>query len=148
MLAISAVSYSKENSKGMRWFEAELKSPMWIAVRDAVSDADKIEAIGYLGLLRCYEYQVHVLKDNGTWPQVLAEYGLDRVGKEHLLPLVAQHADDKLLRLKDAFIVTPAGKFLAMPLHDEVVEGLKQWTQSGPPLLKKHTTCSCLQLAS
>ena len=39
--AIAAVSFSKEKKNGARWFETTLNAK-WLAVRDIVSDADKV----------------------------------------------------------------------------------------------------------
>lgn len=135
MQCTDAISYSKENKRGMRWFEEKLPSPAWVVVRDSVSDSDKLEAIGYSGLLRCYEFATHLLKSQGKWEASLEAHGVDRIGALLLLPHVLEHSDEKLLRLKDAYIVTPAGKHLASPLHDEMVAGLKQWEINGPPAL-------------
>lgn len=132
MNTTSAISYSKENKNGMRWFESKLPSAVWVRVRDAVSDADKMEAIGISGLLRCYEYQMHVMKSSNVWDAAVEKHG-SSVGREVLLPHVVEHADEKLLRLKDSYIVTTAGKFLAAPLHDEMVKGLADWVANGPP---------------
>jgi len=132
LTTMSAISYSKENKRGMRWFESELPNRLWVDVRDAVSDADKLEAIGFFGLVRCYEYGQHVLKDGGKWDALLEEHGLDGL-RNVLLDHVVEHADEKLLRLKDTYIVTPAGKFLAEPLHQEMVDGLALWQREGAP---------------
>ena len=43
--AIAAVSFSKEKKNGARWFEATLDAK-WLAVRDGVSDADKVRSMG------------------------------------------------------------------------------------------------------
>lgn len=135
MLCLSAISYSKEKSRGMRWFETELPSKLWVGVRDTVSDADKLEAIGLAGLHRCYEYTIHAMKGRGEWEAAIEKYGADRIGIDFLLPEVLKHADEKLLRLRDQYIVTPAGKFLADPLHAEMEVGLAEWAARGPPPL-------------
>ncbi|CUI15300.1 Hypothetical protein, putative [Bodo saltans] len=135
MQCTDAISYSKEVKRGMRWFEKTLPSAAWVVVRDSVSDSDKLEAIGYSGLLRCYEFATHLLKGKGKWEAALQEHGIDNIGKALLYPHVVEHSDEKLLRLKDHFVNTVAGKHLALPLHEEMVVGLKQWEMNGPPAL-------------
>jgi hypothetical protein len=138
MLTISAISYSKEKKKGMRWFEREL-SEEWVLVRDAVSDADKLEAIGASGLQRSFEYNACLLRESGALEALLAQHQGDEEAVRRVIALdVEQHADEKLLRLKDEFIVTRAGKFLAQPRHDEMVQELAAWARRGPPPLPPH----------
>jgi hypothetical protein len=135
MQCTDAISYSKEVKRGMRWFEKTLPSAAWVVIRDSVSDSDKLEAIGYSGLLRCYEFATHLLKSKGSWEAALKEHGVENIGKALLYPHVVEHSDEKLLRLKDLFINTAAGRHLAAPLHEEMVVGLQQWAKDGPPAL-------------
>ena len=133
MNTISAISYSKEKKRGMRWFEKELPGD-WTLVRDAVSDADKLEAIGASGLVRSFEYNACVLHETGELAHMIAKNGTEGT-RQAIAQNVVEHADDKLLHLKDEFIVTHAGKFLAQPRHDEMVLELAQWKIRGPPNL-------------
>jgi len=102
---IGAISFSKEQKNGMRWFEKELE-PRWVQIRDIVSDADKLEAIGLVGVRRCLDYTV-----------AQGHCGSDIT--KHLLG----HMRDKLLLIRDHYIVTDAGKLLAAPLHEEMMRG-------------------------
>lgn len=74
-----------------------------------VRDADRIQAIGKEGIHRCYRYTKAANK-NITDENVIAD-------------LVIQHCHDKLLRLyrDPGFIVTPRGRQIAEPLHQEMV---------------------------
>ena len=81
-------------------------------MRDIVSDADKLEAIGIAGVKRCMEYQIHKYKEdflNQEIPLLL------------LVKRVVEHAHEKLLRLRDHFIKTKMGKEISLPLHNEMV---------------------------
>jgi len=100
LAVIDAISFSKEHCRGKRWFENALGT-YWTKVRDIVSDADKLEALGEIGGRRCLEYG-HERGDYGV---------------QHLL----NHMLEKLLILKHDYIVTPLGKKLAEPLQDELV---------------------------
>lgn len=114
MTTIGAISYSKEVKKGHRWFTS-LLPPEWVIVRDTVSDADKLHGMGKEGIDRCIEFSRHLLrKSTGEEPT-----------DEQVISNVKKHADEKLLRLKEHFIVTETGKFLAKPLHDQMVEMLE-----------------------
>ena len=114
---IDAISFSKEKKRGMRWFEATLPPP-WLAVRDIVSDADKLYAIGIEGLTRCWIYSMELMHQAGNPPHMDVKWCVDRA---------VEHADEKLLLLKDAFIVTPSGKRLAEPRHQDMVDILDKW---------------------
>lgn len=70
--------------------------------QDIVSDADKLEALGEVGLNRCIEF---TKSRNGRIPED-----------------VIIHCHEKLLRLKDEFIRTPTGKMMAETLHDYIVK--------------------------
>ncbi|RNF04981.1 HD superfamily hydrolase [Trypanosoma rangeli] len=128
LTAMEAVSFSKEKKYGMRWFEAKL-SPDWVFVRDVVSDADKLEAIGEEGLRRCLMYTRHTLmtrEGHQVWDAAL---------QQRCLEAVKQHFVEKLSLLSTKFIVTPAGKFLAAPRHVAMEQTLKAWDQQGLPSL-------------
>ena len=106
---IDCISYSKEEKERRENkiidYEKEL-GLIYSIVRHIVSDADKLEAIGFSGIIRCIEYSKH------KYPF----YNNDEIMKE-----VNNHAQTKLLRIKDEFIRTKTGKKLAIPLHNEIV---------------------------
>jgi HD superfamily phosphodiesterase len=103
MACIDAISFSKERALGMRWYTATLE-PYWVQIRDIVSDADKLEALGAVGGQRCLEYA--------------EELGFH--GREALHHFTVQMRT-KLMRLRDEFIVTAPAKLMAVSLHDELV---------------------------
>ncbi|QKF93610.1 HD superfamily phosphodieaserase [Fadolivirus algeromassiliense] len=116
---IDHISYSKENKAILSGHPIEfhiILGEIGSIVRDIVSDADKLEALGKIGFERCVEYQKHYYKEkhNKDIP-----YDLLKLEVKH-------HANEKLLRLKDEFIRTDYGKELAKPLHDELVNELNQ----------------------
>ena len=79
-----------------------------------VSDADKLEAIGQIGITRALEYTRYA-NPTYTEQQVIAD--------------VCKHANEKLLRLASEFIRTPTARLLAHQRHQEMA----QWvTTRGP----------------
>ena len=105
---MGAVSYSRE-AKALARGEA----PAWAALpeniqvlRHCVSDADKIDAIGVRGLERCAAYA----RERGV-------RGSLNVARE-----VAEHCDEKLLRLRDEYVRTAPGKRRAAPGHEWLAE--------------------------
>ncbi len=94
---IENISYSQE-VKGLR---KTLPYPQRF-YQDIVSDADKLEALGQVGLDRCIAF---TLARGGQVPQEVVE-----------------HCHEKLLKLKDNFIRTMRGKELAEPLHRVIEE--------------------------
>jgi uncharacterized protein len=106
---IERISYSKENKtilKGLPLDWEEKLGAQGCLVRDIVSDADKLEAIGLIGVERCIEYT----KETNA--------GFDE--RQCVEQLIA-HGKEKLFRLKDEFIRTAPGKELATPLHAEML---------------------------
>ena len=101
---MGAVSYSREARALARG-----EDPAWAALpqniqvlRHCVSDADKIDAIGVRGLERCAAYA----RERGV-------RGSINVARE-----VAEHCDEKLLRLRDEYVRTAPGKRRAAPGHE------------------------------
>lgn len=140
-----AISYSTEKKRGMRWFEKDGDCPDrlptdWCYVRDCVSDADKLEAIGGEGLLRCYAFSIHRWRESGKAARFLD--ALDRPAtpgaklaqlEAAILQDVAEHYDEKLGLLLSEFIVTGAGKFLGAPMQEEMDALLDEWKAAGAP---------------
>lgn len=107
---IDNVSYSKQNKAMMngtfKGFDKILTPDECIA-RNIVSDADKIEAIGKEGIIRCEQF------GRELYPGI---------SEELLKEKVIEHAKEKLLRLYPKFIITEPGKEIAKPLHDEMLQ--------------------------
>lgn len=99
---IDNVSYSKEVKSGYPTHSNNLI----LLARDIVSDADKIQAIGQVGIDRC-KTLCKVLNPHLSDPEINR--------------LVVIHCQEKLIKLKDFFIRTPAGKELAKKDHDIIV---------------------------
>lgn len=116
---IDRISYSKENKiikDGGQLDWIQVLGGWGCFIRDIVSDADKLEAIGSIGIQRCREYaQVEYAKTHNGQP----------IPKDLLCEQVRQHAKDKLLRIKDEFIRTQTGKMMAIPKHNEMVSLLE-----------------------
>lgn len=96
-------------------FSTEAKGKMkdlgkYQILRDIVSDADKLEAIGKIGIERCRIYAENKWKD---------------LSANEIEKLMRQHCYDKLLLLKDQYIRTKKGKEMAGPLHKEIEEYLE-----------------------
>lgn len=101
--AINAISYSKEHKLGRRWFQPGL-GPHWSHIRDIVSDADKLEALGVIGVDRCMHYATEIGADDD----------------ESILVHLLTHMDLKLLGLKE-YIVTEPAKGMAVGLLDQMI---------------------------
>ncbi len=95
---IANISYSKEVKSGRPRHSNQLITD----ARDIVSDADKIEAIGEVGIVRCAAF-TRAKNSTLTEKQLIAE--------------VVKHCNEKLLRLRDEFVVTAEGRRLAGPGH-------------------------------
>ena len=116
MNIVAHISYSREvklrgELGGPVDWEVVLGSSFSAHVRQIVSDADKIQAIGKIGIARCAHY--------------VAERAEQKVEESDLIDAVVAHADEKLLRLYPEFIKTSAGRELAKPLHEEMEEILR-----------------------
>lgn len=99
---INNISFSKQKkgvSKNLGKYEI---------LKDIVSDADKLEALGKVGLERCIEFTKNKVVKNGD--------------KKEIINNVVKHCEDKLLILKDKYIKTKNGKKLAIPLHNEILK--------------------------
>jgi HD superfamily phosphodiesterase len=101
---VKNMSYSKEKCEGYPHHLGKLQT-----VRDIVSDADKITALGEEGLKRARE-TLHHLNPGKTFTP------------EEEDALIAKHMEEKLLLLKDHYIRTEKGKELAQEGHDIMQE--------------------------
>ena len=99
MEIIDNISYSKE----VRGDRKDVHHPYL----DIISDADKLEAIGRQGIYRCYAY---------------SKTKNPNLDEDSIKTLVKIHCREKLLKLKDEYIRTTAGKAMAIPLHEDVIE--------------------------
>ena len=130
LLVIQNMSYSKEKRFGVDY----AKLGRWGEIRDIVSDADKIDALGQIGIHRCEEFarKLHAdrftrenddrgdcfTRENGEQSDrgISSELDADTLRKE-----VVKHCHEKLLHLLPEYIRTEPGKRLAAPLHQEIV---------------------------
>lgn len=115
MNIISRVSFSKENKDLIAGKESdwvEVLGPIGCLVRDIVSDADKTEAIGEIGIKRCALYSA----------EKYAEKHNTEIGRTALKKNIIDHSDEKLFRLYTEFIRTDAGKILAKPHFDRMLD--------------------------
>ncbi len=126
VLIANHVSYSKENNAIIAGnplhFAPILNSrnmPDANEIRDIVSDADKLCALDRDGFARLIDYITSKFKkENGKAPT-----------HTQLSEVVNHHSKEKLLRLKDKFIRTRHGKFLAIDAHNKFVEELEQFNK-------------------
>lgn len=105
MYVIENLSWSKEASGKRKPCPPEL-----LHYLIAVGDADRLEAIGKVGLKRCYEFGKAKNPDQTH---------------DQLVERVVEHCHEKLLRLyMENFIVSDYARTIAHPLHLEIVEFL------------------------
>ena len=116
-LVINSISFSKEAKEGMRYFEKDLGNSEWIVVRDIVSDADKIEALGEIGFNRCVKF---------TKESFAKKHPRKTFTDEDIIDNVWKHSQEKLLLLYNHYIVTTPGKGLAKPRHLRLLSLLKE----------------------
>lgn len=106
MKIIDSVSYSKQVKGNTHENELDDDNKLILQV---LRDADRIEAIGLVGLERCYLYTKEILPSTTSEDDITAH--------------VVQHCYDKLLRLYgEGYISTSAGRQIAAPLHQYIVD--------------------------
>ncbi len=118
---IKYVSFSTENKAilaGTPLNFPAILGAYYSQIRDIVSDADKLEAIGKIGIQRCIEYTIHA-NPTYTTEQVISD--------------VKKHADEKLLRLASQFIKTPIARNIAATRHKEMEEWVQSHTATSRP---------------
>jgi uncharacterized protein len=111
---IKYVSFSTENKAiiaGTPLNFTAILGAYYAQIRDIVSDADKLEAIGTIGIHRCIEYTTQT-NPTYTHAQVISD--------------VKKHAHEKLLRIASQFIKTPTARAIATHRH----KGLEDWLQA------------------
>jgi uncharacterized protein len=114
---IKYVSYSTENKAILTGTPLDFQAILgayYSQIRDIVSDADKLEAIGKIGIHRAIEYTTEA-NPSFTPHQVVAD--------------VYKHAHEKLLRLATHFIKTPTAREIAQERHKE----MEEWTIAHTP---------------
>ena len=114
---IKYVSYSTENKAiltGTPLNFPRILGAYYSQIRDIVSDADKLEAIGQIGIHRAIEYTTEA-NPSFTPQQVIHD--------------VWKHAHEKLLRLATQFIKTHTARSIATRRHKE----MEEWTQAHTP---------------
>ena len=79
-------------------------------IRDIVSDADKLDAIGYAGIERCRDF---------------SKYRAPNASCEEIEENVVEHMHDKLLKLLDQYIRTDSAKIIGQPLQKEMLDYLE-----------------------
>ena len=109
---IKYVSYSTENKAilvGTPLDFQRILGAYYSQIRTIVSDADKLQAIGKIGITRAFMY---TRDSNPTYTdaKVIAD--------------VRKHAEEKLLRLATEFIRTPTARAIAEKEHAAMVEEL------------------------
>jgi len=103
MYIVNNLSWSKE-SQGKRepcekWMQNYLI---------AIGDADRLEAIGYIGIKRCFIF------GKAKYPYMTDNEAIQRV---------IEHCDEKLLRIyPEYFIVSNYARIIAEPLHKETIK--------------------------
>lgn len=130
--AIERVSYSREVRLGRHDWAAP--GTVERLVRDVVSDADKLDALGEVGVQRCIEYTLaREQKQADSDSSAQRATGAQKPADAHAMLTLSQlyervvaHAEEKLLRMRDGFMTTAPGREMAGPLHDEMVAALRE----------------------
>jgi uncharacterized protein len=115
---IESISFSKEYKWGLNWYESILP-PEWILVRNIVSDADKIDAVGKIGLDRCIIYESHIF-----------ELQYKRKIKLSELKFIVYEFCNKRLLVMDDFIKTENGKKIYSEKKEELINELEKFMNS------------------
>jgi HD superfamily phosphodiesterase len=122
--AIDHISYSSEvkfhikdpnisiSLSRMRWL-GNLDSDTLLA-RNVVSDADKLDAIGKNGIIRCIDYIKH------SKPEIVHD-------DEQIRILLKAHYDEKLKLLSQYYIVTEKGQKIATMKHKQMEDYMKDY---------------------
>ncbi len=91
-----------------------------------VSDADMLEAMGVIGILRTYQYSIinnRPLFDENIYPNLDMDA---KTYKSKQSATVINHMFEKLLRLKD-LMLTKSGKDIALKRHEYMINFLREY---------------------
>lgn len=103
-LIVDNISYSKEINKKLDKLEPQVEF-----LRNVVSDADKLEAIGEIGIERCFAYEKFVNP---------------HFSEDSIKSKVVKHCMDKLVNIYPYYIKTIGGSLLAAERHKYINEWL------------------------
>lgn len=121
------VAHICEIIDNMSFKGAGVKSQMWTMEGKVVQDADRLDALGAIGIARTFAYGGHKgqpMHDPESRPTMHATVEQYRTSRSSSL----NHFHEKLLLLKDLMNTEPARK-MAQQRHDYMVEFLKQFEQ-------------------
>jgi uncharacterized protein len=107
---IDNISFSKEQEYGISKNLTDLEH----LIRNVVSDADKLEALGYIGIKRCmiYQREVNIEENQG-------------LSEEQLKSKAIYHMRNKILKLYPDFFRTKSAMSIAHERH----EIMKSWLE-------------------
>ena len=111
---IDNISYSKEDKKIKEGICVNFEEMLgkYAIIRHIVSDADKIQAIGDIGIIRCAQYNIeHSDIDDKN-----------NIDIEELKTKITDHYEEKLCRLYNEFIRTETGKKICYEHHIRTIE--------------------------
>jgi uncharacterized protein len=92
---------------------------------NVVQDADRLDAIGAIGIARCFNYGGY--KNRPLYdPEILPNLEMDKETYKNSTAPTINHFYEKLLLLKDK-MNTSSGKKIALSRHDFMVEYLNQF---------------------
>ena len=110
VICVGLISFSKEIKYGYKYYE-KILSGEWLIVRNIVSDADKLEAIGYVGIIRGMQYAQENSKD------ILSD--------DQLIKYVWENAKERMFLLSRYYMNTKIGSIMSVPLHIMSVDWFK-----------------------
>lgn len=111
---IERISYSVEKKNGCEdWLE--ILGEEYFLIRNIVSDADKLCALGENGYERCVEY---------------VKFKNSQLSNLDVYNAVDKHMNEKLLQLKDNYIRTDPGKNIACILHNELITAHNEYKKT------------------
>lgn len=108
MAIIDRISFSREKMTGdADWYNTI--GCIGVEIRNIVSDADKLEAIGKKGIIRCVQYTVHKMHEKK-----------EHVDRYVVIEDVVTHYNEKLKLIAISYMRTKTGKYIAKNLVREM----------------------------